>query len=129
MPNGSPKTLTLIFLDEGLSHIGFHAGTDWLLELVSLVSLVPGGGWNLPRNLPRNLPSSSAAQERAVRPPQPPAVLEIAERVVDVDPEVCVRVCSYFLAFDDDEEEGVDGLPQRQVPFYHTVNLPQGHRQ
>lgn len=35
----------------------------------------------------------------------------------------------YYLAFDDDEEEGVEGLPQRQVPFFHVVQLPQGHRQ
>ncbi|GBG67899.1 hypothetical protein CBR_g1018 [Chara braunii] len=35
----------------------------------------------------------------------------------------------YLLEFDDDEEEGVDGLPQRSVPFYHTVPLPEGHRQ
>eukprot|EP00897_Mesotaenium_endlicherianum_P008451 jgi/Mesen1/7634/ME000004S07906 len=35
----------------------------------------------------------------------------------------------YFLEFDDDEEDGVDGLPQRQVPFHHVVQLPEGHRQ
>lgn len=35
----------------------------------------------------------------------------------------------YVLEFDDDEEEGIDGLPQRQVPFYHVVQLPEGHRQ
>ena len=45
---------------------------------------------------------------------------------------ICASLCcllSFFLAFDDDEEEGVDGLPTRQVPFYHVVPLPQGHRQ
>ncbi|KAH7352933.1 hypothetical protein KP509_19G070500 [Ceratopteris richardii] len=35
----------------------------------------------------------------------------------------------YLLEFDDDEEEGVDGLPQRNVPFYQVVQLPEGHRQ
>lgn len=35
----------------------------------------------------------------------------------------------YSLEFDDDEEEGVDGLPKRTVPFYHVVQLPEGHRQ
>eukprot|EP00250_Pteridium_aquilinum_P011296 c19973_g1_i1 orf=1044-1862(-) len=35
----------------------------------------------------------------------------------------------YVLEFDDDEEEGVDGLPQRNVPFYQVVQLPEGHRQ
>lgn len=35
----------------------------------------------------------------------------------------------YVLEFDDDEEEGMDGLPPRNVPFYHVVQLPEGHRQ
>ncbi|MCO5570791.1 hypothetical protein L7F22_024519 [Adiantum nelumboides] len=35
----------------------------------------------------------------------------------------------YVLEFDDDEEEGMDGLPQRNVPFYQVVQLPDGHRQ
>ncbi|BFI19489.1 SAGA-associated factor 29 [Marchantia polymorpha subsp. ruderalis] len=35
----------------------------------------------------------------------------------------------YLLEFDGDEEEGMDGLPKRQVPFYHVVTLPEGHRQ
>lgn len=35
----------------------------------------------------------------------------------------------YVLEFDDDEEEGVDGLPPRNVPFYQVVQLPEGHRQ
>uniref|UniRef100_A0A5B6YKS0 SGF29 C-terminal domain-containing protein n=2 Tax=Davidia involucrata TaxID=16924 RepID=A0A5B6YKS0_DAVIN len=35
---------------------------------------------------------------------------------------------AYVLEFDDDEEE--DGsLPQRFVPFYRVVGLPEGHRQ
>ncbi|GAB4848059.1 SAGA-associated factor 29 A [Ancistrocladus abbreviatus] len=34
----------------------------------------------------------------------------------------------YLLEFDDDESE--DGsMPQRTVPFYHVVALPEGHRQ
>eukprot|EP00850_Spirogloea_muscicola_P006947 SM000034S12701 [mRNA] locus=s34:314032:316654:+ [translate_table: standard] len=38
----------------------------------------------------------------------------------------------YLLEFDDDEEEGLDGIPcmpQRQVPYNHVVQLPDGHRQ
>ncbi|KAJ7519384.1 hypothetical protein O6H91_20G036100 [Diphasiastrum complanatum] len=35
----------------------------------------------------------------------------------------------YILEFDDDEEDGVAGLPKRPVPFYHVVQLPEGHRQ
>lgn len=34
---------------------------------------------------------------------------------------------SYILEFDDDEEDGA--LPQRAVPFYRVVALPEGHRQ
>ncbi|KAL0914677.1 hypothetical protein M5K25_015045 [Dendrobium thyrsiflorum] len=33
----------------------------------------------------------------------------------------------YSLEFDDDEEDG--SLPQRSVPFYRVVTLPEGHRQ
>ncbi|KAI0501584.1 hypothetical protein KFK09_016529 [Dendrobium nobile] len=33
----------------------------------------------------------------------------------------------YSLEFDDDEEDG--SLPQRSVPFYRVVTLPDGHRQ
>ncbi|EEF40980.1 conserved hypothetical protein [Ricinus communis] len=33
----------------------------------------------------------------------------------------------YLLEFDDDEEDGA--LPQRAVPFYNVVALPEGHRQ
>ncbi|KAJ4818986.1 SGF29 tudor-like domain-containing protein [Rhynchospora pubera] len=33
----------------------------------------------------------------------------------------------YVLEFDDDEEDG--SLPQRNVPFYKVVPLPEGHRQ
>ncbi|XP_072969478.1 SAGA-associated factor 29 homolog A-like isoform X1 [Typha angustifolia] len=33
----------------------------------------------------------------------------------------------YVLEFDDDEEDG--SLPQRSVPFYKVVPLPEGHRQ
>ncbi|XP_058105382.1 SAGA-associated factor 29 homolog A-like isoform X2 [Magnolia sinica] len=33
----------------------------------------------------------------------------------------------YLLEFDDDEEDG--SLPQRTVPFYRVVGLPEGHRQ
>ncbi|KAL5206566.1 hypothetical protein ABZP36_034775 [Zizania latifolia] len=33
----------------------------------------------------------------------------------------------YILLFDDDEEDG--SLPQRAVPFYRVVALPEGHRQ
>ncbi|XP_024030313.1 uncharacterized protein LOC21385419 isoform X2 [Morus notabilis] len=33
----------------------------------------------------------------------------------------------YLLEFDDDEEDG--SLPQRTVPFYNVVALPEGHRQ
>ncbi|KAK4845715.1 hypothetical protein QYF36_008260 [Acer negundo] len=33
----------------------------------------------------------------------------------------------YVLEFDDDEEDGA--LPQRHVPFYRVVPLPEGHRQ
>ncbi|KAL6854296.1 hypothetical protein ACP4OV_019199 [Aristida adscensionis] len=33
----------------------------------------------------------------------------------------------YILEFDDDEEDG--SLPQRAVPFYRVVPLPEGHRQ
>jgi SAGA-associated factor 29 len=33
----------------------------------------------------------------------------------------------YALEFDDDEEDG--SLPQRSVPFYKVVPLPEGHRQ
>lgn len=33
----------------------------------------------------------------------------------------------YLLEFDDDEEDG--SLPQRNVPFYKVVPLPEGHRQ
>uniref|UniRef100_A0A0D3HTG8 SGF29 C-terminal domain-containing protein n=1 Tax=Oryza barthii TaxID=65489 RepID=A0A0D3HTG8_9ORYZ len=33
----------------------------------------------------------------------------------------------YLLLFDDDEEDG--NLPQRAVPFYRVVPLPEGHRQ
>lgn len=33
----------------------------------------------------------------------------------------------YSLEFDDDEEDG--SLPQRNVPFYRVVTLPEGHRQ
>lgn len=33
----------------------------------------------------------------------------------------------YLLEFDDDEEDG--SLPQRTVPFYKVVPLPEGHRQ
>ncbi|KAJ4845342.1 SAGA-associated factor 29 A [Turnera subulata] len=33
----------------------------------------------------------------------------------------------YLLEFDDDEEDGA--LPQRTVPFYRVVALPEGHRQ
>ncbi|KAG6490936.1 hypothetical protein ZIOFF_052268 [Zingiber officinale] len=33
----------------------------------------------------------------------------------------------YLLEFDDDEEDG--SLPQRSVPFYKVVPLPDGHRQ
>ncbi|WOL14381.1 hypothetical protein Cni_G23161 [Canna indica] len=33
----------------------------------------------------------------------------------------------YILEFDDDEEDG--SLPQRSVPFYRVVQLPEGHRQ
>ncbi|KAK1568334.1 hypothetical protein Q3G72_023233 [Acer saccharum] len=33
----------------------------------------------------------------------------------------------YVLEFDDDEEDGA--LPQRHVPFYRVVTLPEGHRQ
>ncbi|KAJ3671710.1 hypothetical protein LUZ60_007789 [Juncus effusus] len=33
----------------------------------------------------------------------------------------------YMLEFDDDEEDG--SLPQRSVPFYRVVALPEGHRQ
>jgi len=36
---------------------------------------------------------------------------------------------SYLLEFDDDEEDGLDGLPKRSVPFHHVVPLPEGHRQ
>nr|ABR17799.1 unknown [Picea sitchensis] len=35
----------------------------------------------------------------------------------------------YLLEFDDDEEDGLDGLPKRSVPFHHVVPLPEGHRQ
>eukprot|EP00271_Cylindrocystis_brebissonii_P002570 TRINITY_DN13293_c1_g1_i1.p1 TRINITY_DN13293_c1_g1~~TRINITY_DN13293_c1_g1_i1.p1 ORF type:complete len:305 (-),score=63.10 TRINITY_DN13293_c1_g1_i1:1528-2442(-) len=35
----------------------------------------------------------------------------------------------YLLAFDDDEEDGTEGLPTRQVPLVHVVPLPEGHRQ
>ncbi|KAL2611318.1 hypothetical protein R1flu_023010 [Riccia fluitans] len=35
----------------------------------------------------------------------------------------------YLLEFDGDEEDGIDGLPKRQVPFHHVVTLPEGHRQ
>lgn len=35
----------------------------------------------------------------------------------------------YLLEFDDDEEDGLDGLPKRSVPFYHVVPLPEGHHQ
>lgn len=34
-----------------------------------------------------------------------------------------------FLEFDGDEEEGVEGLPRKSVPFHHVVALPEGHRQ
>ncbi|KAF8028955.1 hypothetical protein BT93_E1584 [Corymbia citriodora subsp. variegata] len=33
----------------------------------------------------------------------------------------------YLLEFDDDEEDGT--MPQRNVPFYNVVPLPEGHRQ
>uniref|UniRef100_A0A453K5A2 SGF29 C-terminal domain-containing protein n=1 Tax=Aegilops tauschii subsp. strangulata TaxID=200361 RepID=A0A453K5A2_AEGTS len=33
----------------------------------------------------------------------------------------------YNLLFDDDEEDG--NLPERAVPFYRVVALPEGHRQ
>ncbi|XP_030530861.1 SAGA-associated factor 29 homolog A isoform X2 [Rhodamnia argentea] len=33
----------------------------------------------------------------------------------------------YLLEFDDDEEDGA--MPQRNVPFYNVVPLPEGHRQ
>ncbi|OVA20587.1 SGF29 tudor-like domain [Macleaya cordata] len=33
----------------------------------------------------------------------------------------------YLLEFDDDEEDG--SMPQRTVPFYKVVPLPEGHRQ
>jgi len=33
----------------------------------------------------------------------------------------------YHLLFDDDEEDG--NLPERAVPFYRVVALPEGHRQ
>ncbi|GLJ08205.1 hypothetical protein SUGI_0084040 [Cryptomeria japonica] len=36
---------------------------------------------------------------------------------------------NYLLEFDDDEEDGVDGLPERTVPFFHVVQLPDGHCQ
>ncbi|XP_020527620.1 uncharacterized protein LOC18442092 isoform X2 [Amborella trichopoda] len=35
----------------------------------------------------------------------------------------------YLLEFDDDEEDGVPGMPQRHVPFHKVVALPEGHRQ
>ncbi|KAI4339522.1 hypothetical protein MLD38_024461 [Melastoma candidum] len=34
---------------------------------------------------------------------------------------------NYLLEFDDDEEDGT--MPQRTVPFYNVVPLPDGHRQ
>ncbi|KAI4366890.1 hypothetical protein MLD38_022696 [Melastoma candidum] len=34
---------------------------------------------------------------------------------------------NYLLEFDDDEEDGA--MPQRTVPFYNVVPLPEGHRQ
>ncbi|KAK8957589.1 hypothetical protein KSP39_PZI000168 [Platanthera zijinensis] len=37
------------------------------------------------------------------------------------------RKVLYSLEFDDDEEDG--SLPQRNVPFYRVVTLPEGHRQ
>eukprot|EP00899_Mesostigma_viride_P028335 jgi/Mesvir1/8687/Mv02625-RA.1 len=36
---------------------------------------------------------------------------------------------AYSLEFDDDEEDGVDGLPQRAIPFKYVVGLPSDHRQ
>lgn len=35
----------------------------------------------------------------------------------------------YLLEFDDDEEDGLDGLPKRSVPFHHVVPLPEGYNQ
>ncbi|XP_061986337.1 SAGA-associated factor 29 homolog A [Populus nigra] len=37
------------------------------------------------------------------------------------------KIDDYLLEFDDDEEDGA--LPQRIVPFYKVVPLPEGHRQ
>lgn len=37
------------------------------------------------------------------------------------------KIEDYLLEFDDDEEDG--SLPQRTVPFYRVVPLPEGHRQ
>lgn len=39
------------------------------------------------------------------------------------------KMNDYLLEFDDDEEDGFDGLPKRSVPFHHVVQLPEGHRQ
>ncbi|CAM6105308.1 unnamed protein product [Calypogeia fissa] len=35
----------------------------------------------------------------------------------------------FSLEFDGDEEEGVEGLPRKPVPFHNVVALPEGHRQ
>lgn len=34
-----------------------------------------------------------------------------------------------YLEFDGDEEEGMEGLPKKPVPFHNVVALPDGHRQ
>ncbi|KAH9573059.1 hypothetical protein CY35_02G186600 [Sphagnum magellanicum] len=46
-----------------------------------------------------------------------------------VGPHRKKRSDDYLLEFDGDEEEGTDGLPKRQVSFFHVVQLPDGHRQ
>ncbi|KAG0463527.1 hypothetical protein HPP92_019076 [Vanilla planifolia] len=44
-----------------------------------------------------------------------------------VNPHRKRKADDYLLEFDDDEEDG--SLPQRNVPFYRVVALPDGHRQ
>eukprot|EP00898_Chlorokybus_atmophyticus_P001741 jgi/Chlat1/2568/Chrsp175S02413 len=50
-------------------------------------------------------------------------------RATCISPPSKRKTSDYLLEFDDDEEEGVEGVPQRPTPFKHVVALPAGYRQ
>ncbi|KAJ8422877.1 hypothetical protein Cgig2_011773 [Carnegiea gigantea] len=78
----------------------------------------------------RNDPSAAPdfPTGRAVLAVYPGTTTLYKATVVNPSRKLVNVMCSYLLEFDDDESE--DGsMPQRTVPFYNVVPLPEGHRQ